>query len=339
MKVAMYYNNKDVRIEELPKPQIGKGEILIKPHAVGICGSDTMEWYRIKHAPLVLGHEVAGEIAEVGEGANFQVGDRVCVTHHVPCNTCRYCMNGHHTVCETLRTTNFDPGGFSEFIRMPSLNVDRGVFPLPEGMSFEEGSFIEPLATIVRAQRLANLKPGQSVLVIGSGNAGILHILLAKARGAGKIMATDVLDYRLKAAKQFGADDVINAKEDVPSRVKELTGRGADLVIVSTGALPAMKQAIQSVDKGGAVVFFAVPPPGQDIPIDMNDLWKKEVRLLTTYGGPPQDMLTARDLLQAKRISVKEMITHRLPLERTGEGFKLTAEPNNSLKVIIEPQK
>lgn len=339
MKVAMYYNNKDVRIEETDKPTAGPGEVLIKPHTVGICGSDTMEWYRIQHAPLVLGHEVAGEIVQVGEGVtNFKVGDRVCVTHHVPCNTCRYCMDGHHTVCETLRTTNFDPGGFAEYIRMPALNVDRGIFPIPDSMSYEEASFIEPLATVVRAQRLAGGTPGKNVLVIGSGNAGILHIQLAKAKGAGVILATDIKSSRLEAAKQFGADHAINATEDVPARVKELTGRGADLVIVCVGAPPAVEQAIQSVDKGGTVVFFAVPHPDHAVPVNFNTLWKKEVTLQTSYGGPPEDMFTARDLLAAGRINVKDMISHRLPLDKTGEGFRLTAEAEG-LKVIIEPQK
>ena len=128
MRVAMYYNNNDVRLEEMPKPKIGPGELLIKAIACGICGSDVMEWYRVKKTPRVLGHEMTGEIVEVGEGVNqYKVGDRVFVSHHVPCNTCRYCLSGHHTACETLHTTNFDPGGFAEYIRVPRINVDRGV--------------------------------------------------------------------------------------------------------------------------------------------------------------------------------------------------------------------
>jgi len=268
MRVAMYYNNKDVRIEELPTPKIGPGEILAKVFASGICGSDVMEWYRIKKAPRVLGHEIAGEIVETGEGVeNYKIGDRVFVSHHIPCNTCRYCLNGHHTVCETLHTTNYDPGGFAEYIRVPQLNVDRGVFLLPDEVSFEEGSFVEPLGCVVRGQRLARLKPGQSVLILGSGISGLLHLLLAQALGAGRIITTDVNEYRMKMAKEFGADSVIHAQEDVPARLHEVNdGRLVDLVIICTGALPAFTQALQSVDRGGTVLFFAPTDPGVELP-------------------------------------------------------------------------
>jgi L-iditol 2-dehydrogenase len=170
VRVAVYYNNRDVRLEEMPRPRIGPGELLVKVIASGICGSDVMEWYRIKKAPRVLGHEIAGDIVEVGEGVTrYEVGDRVFVSHHVPCNTCRYCLSGQHTVCETLHTTNYDPGGFAEFLRVPAINVDRGVWVLPDDVSFEEGVFIEPLGCVVRAQRVARVQPGQTVLVQGSG--------------------------------------------------------------------------------------------------------------------------------------------------------------------------
>ena len=173
MRVAMYYNNKDIRIEERPKPKIGPGEILVKILASGICGSDVMEWYRIKKAPIVLGHEIAGEIVETGQGVEkYKVGDRVFVSHHIPCNTCRYCLNGFHTVCETLHTTNFDPGGFAEYVRAPQLNVDRGTFVLPDEVSLEEGTFVEPLGCIIRGQRVAGLRPGMTVLILGSGISG-----------------------------------------------------------------------------------------------------------------------------------------------------------------------
>ena len=251
MRVAMYYNNKDVRLEEMPKPKIGAGEILVKAIASGVCGSDVMEWYRIKKAPRVLGHEMTGEIVEVGAGVqNYRVGEHVFVSHHVPCNACRYCLSGNHTVCDTLHTTNFDPGGFAEYIRVPSINVDRGTFRLPDEMTFEEGVFIEPLACVVRAFRLARFQPGQSVIVLGSGIAGLLHIALARALGAGRIIATDISDYRLNAAQRFGADNVIHAKDDVPNRLRECNdNRLADLVIICTGAMPAMNQALQSVDR------------------------------------------------------------------------------------------
>ncbi len=168
----MYYNNHDVRLEEIPTPQIGPGELLVRVEACGICGSDVMEWYRRDRVPLVLGHEIGGQIAAVGDGVGrYQEGDRVSAAHHVPCNTCHYCLSGHHTICDTLRQTNFDPGGFAEYIRLPAINVDRGVFLLPDEVSYEEATFIEPLACVLRGQRLAHTQPGHSVLVIGSGNS------------------------------------------------------------------------------------------------------------------------------------------------------------------------
>jgi len=339
MKVAMYYRNNDVRVEEMPVPKIGKGELLVKVMASGICGSDVMEWYRIKKAPRVLGHEITGEIVEVGEGAkNYKKGERVFVSHHVPCNTCRYCVSGYHTACETLHKTNYDPGGFAEYLRVPEINVKSGVYVLPENMSYEEGTFIEPLACVLRGQRVANLKAGQSVLVMGSGISGLLHINLAKALGAGKIIATDINEYRLNAAKKFGADNVINAKEDVPKRIKELNGgRLADCVMVCTGAMPAIEQALQSVDKGGTILFFAVPEPGVNISVPINDFWRNEIKMVTSYGAAPSDLETALEFIKAGRVNVKDMITHKLPISEAQLGFKLVAEGKESIKVIIEP--
>ena len=341
MRVAMYYNNQDVRLEELPKPQLGPGELLVKVQASGICGSDVMEWYRIKKAPVVLGHEITGEIAEIGNGVDrYHLGDRVFVSHHVPCNTCRYCLSGLHTVCETLHTTNYDPGGFAEYLRVPPLNVDRGIFLLPDEISFEDGTFIEPLACVIRGQRLARLLPGQTVLVLGSGISGLLHIAMAKASGAGRIIATDISAYRLDAAQRLGADGAIHAEEDVPARLRQTNeDRPADLVIVCTGALPAFHQALQSVDRGGTVLFFAPTEPGVDLPVPVNDFWRNGITLMPSYGAGPFDIGVAIDLLRSRRVPVQEMITHRLGLAETGKGFQLVAEGGESIKVIIEPQR
>ena len=342
MRVAMYYNNQDVRVEEMPVPEIGPGELLLRVEASGICGSDVMEWYRVQRAPLVLGHEVAGAVVQVGEGVDrFTEGDRLVVTHHVPCNACHYCLSGHHTVCETLRVTNFEPGGFSEFLRLPAINVDRGVFPVPDGLAYEEASVAEPLACVYRGQRRANLQPGQSVLVLGSGLAGLLHINLARALGAGKIVATDLVDYRLQAAKRLGADFAFSATDDIPARFREVNdGRLADLVIVSTGARPALSQALESVDRGGTVLFFAPTEPGITVPISINDVFfRNDATLTTTYAAGPGDLATALEMIASGRVQVGEMISHRLGLSDTGLGFKLTAEAADSLKVVIQPQK
>ena len=341
MRVAMYYNNKNVRLEELPKPKIGPGELLVKVIACGICGSDVLEWYRIKRAPRVLGHEATGEIVEVGEGVDrYKVGDRVFVSHHVPCGKCRYCLSGHHTACETLHKTNYDPGGFAEYVRVPRINVEHGIYLLPEDLSFEDGTFIEPLGCVVRGQRLANIQKGQSVLVLGSGISGLLHAQLAREREAGRVIATDINEYRLRAAKKFGADAVIHAEEDVPERLRQLNeGRLADRVIVCTGATSASKQALRCVDRGGTILFFAVPDPGVDVPVPIADFWRDEVTIITSYGAGPQDLKESLQLISERRVNVHEMITHRLSLGEAGLGFKLVADARESLKVIIEPQR
>lgn len=341
MRVAMYYNNRDVRLEEMPRPKIGPGEILVKVIASGICGSDVMEWYRIRKAPLVLGHEIAGEIVEIGEGVGrYKIGDRVFVSHHIPCNTCHYCLMGYHTACETLHTTNYDPGGFAEYIRVPKLNVDRGVFLLPEELSFEDGVFIEPLACVVRGQRVANLQAGQSVLILGSGISGLLHLLLARSLGAGRIMATDVSGYRLQTAKAFGADAVIHAEEDIPESVRLINkGRLADLVIVCTGAPAAFHQALKAVDRGGTILCFATTEPDVELSVPLNEFWRNEIKLMPSYGNSPLDATVAIELIRSGRVPVGKMITHRLPLDKAGYGFRLVDEGGDSLKVIIEPQR
>jgi L-iditol 2-dehydrogenase len=337
----MYYKNNDIRVEEMPTPQIGQGEVLLKSLACGICGSDVMEWYRAHKAPLVLGHEATGEIVEIGENVKrFKKGDRVFVSHHVPCNTCHYCLNGNHTVCDTLRSTNFDPGGFAEYVRVPEINVDRGIFVLPDNMSLEDGTFIEPLACVVRGQRLARIEPGQTVVIIGSGMSGLLHILLARSLGAGKIIATDINEYRMEMARKFGADSVISAHDDLPSHLLKLnSNRLADRVIVTAGADSALNSALQSVDRGGTILFFAPGGPETNLSVPFNDFWKNCITLMPTYGASPLDIEVAIELISSQRVPVKEMITHRLGLAETEQGFKLVNEAQESIKVVIEPHK
>ena len=339
MNVAVYYNNRDVRLEQVAVPKIGPGELLVRIRASGICGSDLMEWYRIKKAPLVLGHEITGEVMEAGEGVeNFHVGDRVFVSHHVPCGACRYCLAGHQSVCDMLRTTYFEPGGFAEYIRVPKINVELGTHRLPDEVTFDEGSFIEPLACVVRAQRFARVTAGQSVLVIGSGISGLLHIQLAKASGAARIMATDISEFRLNAARRFGADATIHGTEDVPARLRDLNdGRLADLVIVCTGAMPAIQQAVKSIDRGGTLLFFAPTAAGVDVPIPLFDFWRDEISLVTSYAGSGEDLAASLELIRTRQVRVAEMVTHRLPLAEAGLGFQLTASGQDSIKVIIDP--
>jgi L-iditol 2-dehydrogenase len=337
----MYYSNRDVRLEEMPVPQIGPGELLIRIEASGICGSDVMEWYRRDKVPLVLGHEIAGEVVEVGQGVEqYKKGDRVSASHHVPCNTCRYCLKGHHTVCDTLRQTHFEPGGFAEYVRLPAINVDRGVYLLADEVSFEEATFIEPLACVFRSLRMARFQPGRTVLIMGCGIAGLLHVQLAKALGAGRIVATDIVESRLEAARKCGADVVLHAKEDVPSRVREVNdGWLADLVLICTGAKSAQIQGMESVERGGTVLFFAPTDPGVTVPLSINDFFfRNDITLTTSYAGSPGDHVEALELIRLGRLRVKEMITHRFGLAEIGEAFRLVAEARDSLKVIIEPQ-
>jgi|TARA_B100001964_G_scaffold187200_1_gene208095 L-iditol 2-dehydrogenase len=324
MKVAVYYNNNDIKIEERPIPKISDGEILVKMKASGICGTDVMEWYRIKKAPRVLGHEMAGEIVE-SKSEKYTVGQRVFVSHHVPCNNCKYCLEDNHTACETLHTGNYDPGGFSEFIKIPKINVDTGTYLLPENVSYEEGTMIEPLACGVRALRLINIKKSHTVLILGCGVSGLMNIQLAKLTGA-KVIATDIDDYRLNKAKEFGADEVINAKEEL--NVK------ADRIIVCTGAIQAVKQAFDNIDKKGIVLFFAIPEKNIEIP--NVDLWRNELTLLSSYGAAPKDLQESLELIKNKKVNVKDMITHKLQLEKIQEGFKIVSDAKESLKVIIE---
>jgi len=341
MLVAVYHNNKDIRIEDIPKPDIGPDEILLKVMASGICGTDVVEWYRLPKAPRVLGHEATGIIDEAGEKVTkYKVGDRVFVSHHVPCNKCRYCQKDSHTACETLHTTNYYPGGFSQYIRVPKINVETGVYKLTPNMSYEEGTFIEPLACAVRGQRLANIHKDETILIIGSGMAGILHIQLAKLKGAQKIVAADINPDRLKLAEKFGADHVIDAKDDLPQQLKELNdGRAADKVIVCTGAVKAALTALECVDRGGTILYFAVPDPTTKIPIPITQFWRNETTIRTSYGAAPRDLEESLQILAQKQINVEDMITHRLDIREAAEGFRLVAEAGKSLKVIIEPNR
>jgi L-iditol 2-dehydrogenase len=306
MLVAVYYNNRDIRIQEMPKPEITSDEILVKVMACGICGSDVVEWYRVPWAPRVLGHEATGIIEKTGEKVTrYNVEDRVFVSHHVPCNKCRYCLKGHHTACETLHTTNYYPGGFSQYIRVPKVNVEYGVYKLPSDMSYHEGTFIEPLACAIRGQRLAAIQKEDTLLIIGSGMSGILHTQLAKLRGVQRIVAADINPYRLKLAEKFGAHHTIDAKENLPRKLKEINeGKPADQVVVCTGANQAA-----------------------------------EITIKTSYGAAPCDLEESLEILAQKKVNVTNMITHKLSLQQTAEGFRLVADAGESLKVIIEPSR
>src|SRR3989344_1245823 len=312
MRVATYYNNQDIRIEEVSVPKIGEGELLLKVRAAGICGSDVTEWYRTKKMGKVLGHEIAGEVVEVGQGVKqYKKGDRVAASHHVPCYECHFCKLGHHTLCDTLRTTNFDPGGFAEWIRLPAINVRYGVYALPEELTYEEGIFVEPLACTLRGQHKANVRPEQTVLVMGCGNAGLLHILVAKALGIKRIVATDINERRL-----------------------------ADVVIPCVGLKPVTEQALQLVERGGTVLFFGLHNPEQILALPMYRVfWEQGLTLMNSYAASPEDHREAVKLMQEGKLSVKKLISHRLPFAEIAKAFELVSKAKESLKVIIDPTR
>ena len=339
MRIATYYGNKEVTIEQKPIPKIGDGELLIKNKAVGICGSDVTEWYRAGKIGHVLGHEIGGEIVEVGNGIKqYKIGDRISASHHVPCYQCHYCRLGNHTVCELIKKTNFDPGGFAEYIRLPKQNVHHGVYLLPDHVTYEEATFIEPLACTLRAQEKANTRPEQTVLILGCGIAGSLHILLAKARGVRRIIATDIIDYRIKTAKQLGAHHVFPSSRDLEKQIREVNeGRLADVVITCSANKTVIDQELETVGYGGTILFFALASPDEFLSLPLHQIfWEKGATLMNSYAASPENHLVALDLIQSGKISITALISHRLPFAEVRKGFELVANAQDSMKVIID---
>lgn len=339
MKVARYHGRGDIRLEEVLVPKIGPGELLVQVKACGLCGSDLMEWYVEEKAPTVLGHEPAGDVAEVGEKVKgFAVGDRVFVHHHVPCFTCHHCLRGHHTLCETFKATHLDPGGFAEYIRVPSLNVERDVLKLPPDMSYAQATLIETTATCIRGIERSGIRIGDTVVVIGGGVAGIIHMQLARILGAGKVVITDFAPYRLEMARQLGADSTIDAHGDVLIALRESNeGRRADVVIVTAGSIEAMEQGIDLAGGGATVLLFAPSPQEATLPVSPHRLLFSEITLTASYSCSPAETRQALRLIQGGCIRVDEMITHRFGLAGVGEAMRLAATAGESLKIVITP--
>lgn len=339
MKAAMYYNNSDIRIEDIPVPDIGSGEILMKVESSGLCGSDLMEWYRLPKAPLVLGHEVSGEVVKTGDGVSgFNKGDRIITTHHVPCNSCFYCLSDRHTVCPSIKATHFDPGGFSEFLRIPKVNVERGTFILDDSVTYDEGSFAEPLGCVLRGQRVAGFEPGMSVAVIGSGITGILNLQYAISQGSSYTCAIDISEFKLNSAKKFGADDVFYSNDsELAEKIIKRNGRLVDFVIVCAGVDPAIKQALSLAEKGGTILYFAPAEPDYEFKTNFNELWWSGIKIISSYAAAPADLQMALNLIKYKRVNVSDMVTHKLPLSEIEKGFQMVSESKDSLKIIINP--
>ncbi|MBS7636964.1 zinc-dependent dehydrogenase [Candidatus Bathyarchaeota archaeon] len=338
MKAAVYYSQLDIKTEEMPIPQIGDDEALVEMKACGICGSDLMDWYLKARAPLVLGHEPSGVIVEKGKKVkNFDVGDRVFVHHHVACLKCHYCQRGDYTLCEQFHKTNIVPGGFAEYFKVPAPNLQLDTLKIPESLSFEEATLIEPVGCCIRAVKKCGIQKGDIVAVIGAGTTGIIHTVLAKIYGAGKVVVSDLVDFRLKFAERFGADVVVNPlNEDLAAVVrKETDGRGFDLAIVTAPSLEAYKTGMSICRKGGKICVFAPTAPGKILEISPKQLFFDELRIIPSYSTSHVETREALELIKSGEIRVKDLITHRFPLEETAKAFKTALEDKESLKVIV----
>ncbi len=337
MKVAYWYNNKDIRIEEVPTPTPGPKEMLVKVISCGICGSDIIEWYRLPRAPLVQGHEIGAQVVAVGDSVNkYKLGDRVFIAPKVPCMKCFYCENGHYPQCSEVKERL--PGGFAQYILVPEILVERGTYLLPQNISYDQSTFIEPLACVVRAQRHVSVKKGQTVIVIGCGMSGLLHIKLAKAKGC-KVIAADINKEKLEFAKRMGADFFINAADSVSEQLMAKTGKKADAVFLCASADSAVQQAWECADKGGVIVLFAVPAPDKKVVVPVNDFWMKGITIIASYYCGPPDITEAIKLIESCNIAVDDLITHRLALTDIAYGFQLVFDGWKSIKVIIKPNE
>ena len=336
MKAGLYCGHDDIRVEERSVPRIGPHEVLAAVKACGICGSDTMRWYRDpaveKKGGINTGHEIAAQIVQVGEAiTQCKAGDRVVVTHHFPCMECVQCRDGNETACEAMHEKHIEPGGFAQYIRILEPGVARGLYPLPENVTYEQGSFVEPLGCVVRSLRKTSPIEGHTALIFGSGLAGLLHIKLARALGAKKIFAVDTNESRLKAALKTGADEVLHATEKLPR---------AHRVFVCTGSAAAAEAALECVDRGGNILFFAADGPDKNISFNLTKFWLLQPAITFSYGAAPRDMREALELIRTGEVCVEDLITHRFGIDQFPEAFRLAAYPRDgSLKVIIEPHR
>ncbi len=336
--VIEYHSNDDVRVVELPVPEIGPGELLVQLRACGICASDVMEWYMRPRAPIYPGHEPVGVIAAVGGGVEqFVVGQRVFLHHHVPCLVCHYCRRGSFSQCATFRATHLDPGGLAEYIRVPALNVQLDVLPLPGSLSFEAATLIEPLACCIRGIDRASIQPGDSVLVLGAGSNGLMLGQLAQQRGAIRVIIADPIPYRRLRALDTGIDYALDPQAGpLLEQIRAVNnGRMPDIVLVTPSKTSAMSQGLSLVGPGGNVLLFAPPPPEEVLPIPPNKLFFQEITLRTSYSAGPYETRQALELLQSGRIRPETLITHRFNLKDAAQAFHLVANPGDAIKAVI----
>jgi L-iditol 2-dehydrogenase len=338
MRVVEYHANDDVRLVEMPVPEIGPGEVLVQLRACGICASDVMEWYMQPRAPLYPGHEPVGVIAAVGDGVEqFELGQRVFFHHHVPCMLCHFCLRGSFSQCPTFRATRLYPGGLAEYVRVPAPNVERDVLPLPQNISFEAATLIEPLACCLRGIERANVQTGDCVCILGAGSNGLMLAQLAQQRGAGRVIIVDLIPYRLQRALEAGADNALDpTSQPLLEQIQAINhGRKPDIVIVTPSKVRVIEQGIDLVGPGGTLLLFAPPAPEELARLSPNRFFFQEITLRTSYSAGPYETRQALELLSCGRIRSETLITHRFSLEDAAQAFKVVANPGNALKVVI----
>jgi len=347
MQAAVYRGVNEVRLETVPVPQIGAGEILIRVHTCGICGTDLKKIATGSHsAPRIFGHETTGVVAQVGEGVtSFHLGDRVMVFHHIPCGDCFYCRHKVFAQCPIYKkvgaTAGFEAsgGGFSEYVRVMDWIVARnGVVRIPDGVSFEQASFIEPVNTCMKGIETLRLTPGETVLVIGQGPIGIILAVLARRQGA-RVMTSDLFPQRHTIARAFGLDESIDAStSDTVKIVKKCTeGRGADAVILAVAGTALIRPAMDATRPGGRVLLFAQTQHG-DAAIDPAAVCVDEKSLLGSYSASVDLQEESARFVLDREMDLERLISHRFPLSEAVEALRLAAHPKpDSMKIAIQP--
>jgi L-iditol 2-dehydrogenase len=334
VKASVYHEPGDVRIEECTLPPPGPGEVLVRMLACGICGSDLLNWYVSQKAPVVLGHEPVGEVVAVGEplpaGRDIALGTRVIVHHHVPCLVCDRCRRGHHTLCEVFKQTRIHPGGFAEQILVPAENARLDLLCVPEHVSTEAATLVEPLACCVRAQRRASVGPQTRLLVVGAGQMGLLHVQAARARGCRLIVVAEPIVARRTAVTRYRALPA----EPTTGAVLEAMGTRPDVVLMCAGTPDAFDLAMQAVDSGGLVQLFAPFTPGTPLAFDPNEVFFREITIQASYSAGPLDTREALQLLADGAVTAEGVITHRFPLAETAQALEM-ARSGQAIKVVV----